>query len=75
MDAVDVLGGIERVDDGRERDPLGQRHLDDDPGDERVAVEALDLGARACVDDARPGISTSRPSMPTFSHDRRIWLR
>ena len=36
VDAVDVLGRIERVDDGRERDPLGQRHLDDDPGDERV---------------------------------------
>ena len=34
---------IEGVDHGRERDPLGQRHLDDDAGDQRVAVEALDL--------------------------------
>ena len=74
MEAVDVLGGIERVDDGRERDPPRQRHLDDDAGDERVAVESLD-SARRVLDEARPGISTSRPSMPTFSHERRIWLR
>ena len=31
--------------------------------------------ARSVLDEARPGISTSRPSMPTFSHERRIWLR
>ena len=45
MEAVDVLGRIERVDHGGQRDPLGQRHLDDDAGDERVGVEPLDLGA------------------------------
>ena len=27
------------------------------------------------VDEARPGISTRRPTMPTLSHERRIWLR
>ena len=38
------------------------------------AVQALDLGPQRRR-DARPGISTSRPSMPTFAHERRIWLR
>ena len=57
------------------RDPLGQRHLDDDPGDERVGVEPLDLRADRGCDEARPGTSTRRPSMPTFAHDLRIWLR
>ena len=33
------------------------------------------ISDRSAIDDARPGISTSRPSMPTFSHERRIWLR
>ena len=33
------------------------------------------ISERSVVDEARPGISTSRPSIPTFSHDRRIWLR
>ena len=33
------------------------------------------ISARTVVDEARPGTSTRRPSMPTFAHDLRIWLR
>jgi hypothetical protein len=33
------------------------------------------ISARSAPADARPGTSTMRPSMPTFSHERRIWLR
>jgi len=33
------------------------------------------ISCRIAADEARPGISTSRPVMPTFSQERRIWLR
>ena len=44
MNAVDVLGRVEHVDHGAEGDRGRQRHLDDDPGDCRVAVEPADRG-------------------------------
>jgi hypothetical protein len=74
MDAVDVLRRIEDLDDRRQWDPLGKRHLDDDPGDHRVAVQDIDLLA-IWPDETRPGISTSRPSIPTEPHVRRICWR
>jgi SAM-dependent methyltransferase len=46
VQTVDVLARGDRVDDRAERDPLGQRHLDDDPGDGRIGVQRLDLGAQ-----------------------------
>src|ERR1035437_7439273 len=45
MDAVDVLGRVYRVDHCAQWDVGRQRHLDDDPGDGRVGVEALYLFA------------------------------
>ena len=53
MDAVDVFGRIDRVDDRPQRKMSGQRHLDDDPGDCRVLVEALDLLAERVRGDLR----------------------
>ena len=47
MDAVDVLGRVDRVDDRAQPDRRRQRHLDDDPVDTRVLVEGPDL-----LDDA-----------------------
>ena len=38
-----MSGGVDRVDDGPQRDARGERHLDDDPVDGRVVVERLDL--------------------------------
>ena len=45
MDAVDVLGRVDRVDDGAQPDRRRQRHLDDDPVDRRVVVQVADRGA------------------------------
>ena len=42
MDAVDVLGRIDRVDDRAQADRRRERHLDDDAVDRRVVVEVAD---------------------------------
>src|SRR5450759_4338437 len=46
VDTVDVLGRVDRIDDGAQRNVRGQWHLDDDPGHARVRVEILDLVAK-----------------------------
>ena len=50
MDPVDVLGGIDRVDDRTQADGRWQRHLDDDSVDTGVPVQGPDL-----LDDAGLG--------------------
>ena len=47
VDAVDVLGRIDRVDDGAQSDRRRERHLDDDAVDSRVVVELADRGRHA----------------------------
>ena len=69
VQAVDVLGRVERVDHGRERDPLGERHLDDDAGDRLVGVELLDLapdgrGRRTTRDLDQPALDADRRARP-----------
>ena len=44
VDAVDVLGRVDGVDDGPQPDRRRERHLDDDPVDDRVVVEGADRG-------------------------------
>ena len=44
VDAVDVLGRIDRVDDRAQADRRRERHLDDDAVDGRVVVELADGG-------------------------------
>ncbi len=44
VDAVDVLGRVDRVDDRAQADRRRERHLDDDAVDGRVVVELADGG-------------------------------
>ena len=46
VDAVDVLGRVDGVDDRAQPDRRRQRHLDDDAVDARVVVELADRGRR-----------------------------
>ena len=54
MDAVDVLGRIDRVGHRPRAGCRRQRHLDDDPADQRIVVE-LDDRRRRRAAEARPG--------------------
>ena len=67
MDAVDVLGRVDGVDDRPQADRRRKRHLDDDPVDLRVGVELADRGRRRAASVASPSSSTKRPSMPTLA--------
>ena len=49
VDAVDVLGRIDRVDDGPQPDRRRERHLDDHPVDRRVLVELADRRGHPCL--------------------------
>ena len=67
MDAIDVLVGIDGVDHRPEPNARGQRHLDDDPGHDRVVVQAriapvTDAGGRTAValDLDEPAIDAGR---------------
>ena len=75
MDAVDVLGRIDRVDDRAQADRRRQRHLDDDAVDRRVVVELADGGGRRGASVASPSSSTKPASMPTLAQPRRIRSR
>ena len=55
MDPVDVLGRVDRVDDGAEPDRGRERLLDDDPGDRRIVVQLPDR-------TDRPGLELGAPS-------------
>ncbi len=44
MDAVDVLGRVDRIDDRAQPDRRRQRHLDDDAIDGRIGIEVAERG-------------------------------
>ena len=75
MDAVDVLGRIDRVDDRAQPDRRRQRHLDDDPVDGRVGVELAEGRDDRPASVASPSSSTNPASIPTFAQPRRIRSR
>ena len=75
VDAVDVLGRVDGVDDRAQADRRRQRHLDDDAVDGGVVVELRGAVATTAASVASPSSSTKPASMPTLAQPRRICSR